>query len=216
MKENVECACRTQALVIPRKQVSLITACLLLIGLFTFVGGYFFGYSKASNQLCINAEQELFSDAVDHSLIKQFGGTAAENLQDDQELCQETVSDGQAEAPVAGPVPLMLSQNSESVSVKKSEETVVANQKTAENSKKYQALLFGGTQQQVHNFVEKMKKRGLPVEEKRRVSISKKGVRRAWYQAVTEPFGTKNQVQAVVDTIKQYERLKDINIIEVG
>lgn len=196
MKEQAECGCKAQALIIPVGQAIYLSCIAIALLFFIFVGGYYLGYSKATRQLGLQAEQDSFADAIEYSLATQFGSAASTGSEDG---CLDENDEGVDEGPP------------------EEEEKEVESKEMIEEpiGPRYQALLFGGTKKEVEQFAEKMNEKDFPVEVRRRVSTSKKGAQYIWYQAVTKPLPNKQVVDTMVDKIKKYGRLKKVRIVEV-
>jgi hypothetical protein len=212
MKEQINCSCQHQSLVITRRQVGYLTAGTLVVSFFVFMAGYFLGHAKASNRLCAQVEQESFSDAIGHSLTTQFGAmsgsqedTCSDVSPDESLACLDPVQqEDQHDAPVMAQV--------EQIEAK----PLVTKSTTLVPGRKHQALLFGGSKNDVQAFVSNMATLGFPVESRRRVSSTKKGTKRVWFQAVTTPMEDRQQVASIAEQIKKRGRLKDVRIIEIG
>lgn len=196
-KDKVQaCNCQLHALVIPSRRVEIIIALIIIIFFFSFVAGYFLGYSRAADQLCLQAEQQLFSDTIEQSLTNQFGANASEKEQTPVEEAEK-------------PAPQEKNNTLSAVSGLAVVQPVV-------DGKRYQALLLGGTKKQVDEFVLKMNTLNLPVEARTRVSITKKGSKYVWYQAVTKELADREQLVQLAEKIKKQGRLREIRIIEIG
>ena len=79
----------------------------------------------------------------------------------------------------------------------------------------HRALLVGGTKRSITDFAQRLQKRGIAVEIRERTSKTAKGKTMKWYQAVTAPHAQKDELTALVDTIKKFEKLKDVEIISM-
>ena len=70
-----------------------------------------------------------------------------------------------------------------------------------------------GTLKAADRFVNRLQKKGIPVEVKKRISKTVRGKIIAWYQVVTKEYTDKSVLEKLVATLKKDEKLKDPSII---
>ena len=75
------------------------------------------------------------------------------------------------------------------------------------------APVFGGLWVCSGCFAQRLQQRDVPVEVKNRHSKTAKGKKVTWYQVVTASFSNKDELEKVVDEVKERERLKDVRIL---
>ncbi len=78
----------------------------------------------------------------------------------------------------------------------------------------YLAELIGfGSLSSAQAFVDRLEKKGIKVSIKKRDSKSARGKLVSWYQVVTQPYDSHENLMRVVDVVKRDERLKGVHII---
>ncbi len=191
---NGPCACQdTTVLALNRTAVSRLVAVGSLVCFFIFVAGYFWGKKHAT---------ESFMSAV-----------AEEATVDRLQVSLNTI------APVGGPVDSMVDAMEETTApspeVGLQEQAQEQEPESNESGKKYSAQLVGfGTARNADQFIKKLARHGISeVEVSSRTSRMNGGKKRTWYQVVTKPFADHQRVVALVDRIKQVEKLHDVRII---
>ena len=81
---------------------------------------------------------------------------------------------------------------------------------------KYAAQLLGGTQKSVTDFAERMAKKGILIEVRKRTSKTARGTTMHWYQAVTQAYADENELKALIDKIKKFEKIGTIQIVQIS
>ncbi len=77
------------------------------------------------------------------------------------------------------------------------------------------AQLVGyGTHKKAEAFVNRLAKRGIATDLKKRVSSTKSGKKITWYQVVTKPYAHKNELQSLVDRIVKLEHIRNYQIVK--
>lgn len=193
------CICKDPTvLIIDRRVVSRTLALLMLVGFVIFVAGYFLGKKNASEKMLCKIEQEAFSDHVQLALATFF---------DPAKLQTNDVSDESSE-------PIISTQEAMNV-IDQQQPTIEPVQQEVMQTAKYQAQLLGGSSKMVRSFADRLAKRGITVEVKRRVSKTARGKNIIWYQAVTPIFDKKEDMDTVIASIQKTEKITDIKIIEI-
>lgn len=201
MKKNTfdgPCPCQdTTVLALSRTSVSRMVAASSLACLFVFVTGYFWGKKHAA---------EAFMTAV-----------TEEALVDKMQVALNTI------APVPNPLDSLAAHDDATetvpleVTTQAASEEVSVDQPLAPvaSDKQYIAKLIGfGSERNASQFVKKLARRGVSdVVIAPQTSRMSGGRMRTWYQVVTKPFADHQQLVALVDRIKQIEKLHDVRIV---
>lgn len=204
-------------LFIPHRQTSWIIACLLVMAAFCFIGGYFFGYKSATDYFLVTTQQESFADKINYSLYTMNDLEIGEFETKEEDTNGSDVAEPTEQAPeeATEEAPTLESESVEPACESLAQvvqEIPATSQKMA---KVYVAPLAGfGTLQAAQAFAKKIQTIDPYVVVKKRVSKTARGKTVAWYQAVTGEFDNEEKLQAVLDQLKQKERLKDLKIIE--
>lgn len=223
---------------ITKKQASVTTAVLVLLGLLIFIAGYFWGKQSMINGFTQKTSQESFNDQVDYLLTMQSFAAKHGALPEDSSEEQEdnVASDGESvaallknmpdaleetgkiETPeVATKVPVVIKQQPKAVVAVATpviaSSTVIVPSATG---KHFAALAGFGKKASAVTMVNRLKKYKIDLELKTKVSKSASGkTTKTWYQVVTKKYGTKQEVEAVVDRVVSIEHIKrkDVKIV---
>lgn len=198
---NRECFCNDlTVLILERKVAVRAVAVLIFIGFFIFLAGYFLGKKHVAQKYLSKIEQEAFADQVNVALNKFFDASKpSTELADTAEEAMPLASDSSSSSvmPETCTAPLALAQ------VEKP------------STMKYQGQLLGGSQKVVRSFADRLAKKGIEIEVKRRVGKTSRGKNIVWYQAVTPVFSTKKDLDMLIVAIQKTEKIDDINIVEL-
>lgn len=215
------CVCKDNAgIFLDKRQISRITALLLLIGIFIFIGGYFWGQRVATDQLLNVVERDSFADQIYYSMSSMY------DLKDDESNEPDVVSGEDASADEA----LAKEEEGEQgpADAKGDEQRVVQDSSTYSsvtagkkpstgNKKEYFAQLVGfGYARPAQQLVDRLRTKGIAVSCQKRQSKSAQGKVVSWYQVVTSRFSEKKDLLAVVAKIKKHEKIHDVRVVEVG
>jgi hypothetical protein len=189
------CHCGDPAtLIVDRYSASRILAVLLLVSFFVFAAGYFLGKRTLAQETMLDTERAAFADHVSFALNASHDHEApADAMPKEQGVDNQKVQTVEADKAICTPA-------------------VVA---AVDKGLQHRALLFGGTKKAVTEFANRLQNRGIIVEVRERVSKTTKGKTRYWYQAVTTPYSNKDDLMAVVTTITNLEKLKNVEIISL-
>lgn len=207
-RDGQKCSCGQNGLFLERRQVNRVVALLLLVGVFIFVGGYFWGQKSATDQLLNAVERDSFADQIYYSMCSMY------DLKDD-ESSEPDAASGEEEPEQIGEQQANNSPSAVTGEVK----SVVAlpTSAPAKAEKKYFAQLVGfGSLAPAEHFVKRLKKKNINALISKRQSKTARGKAIAWYQVVTPNFSDKNSLNTVVATIKRVEKIHDVRIIEAG
>jgi len=197
-------------LVVKRKFVSLIVAGLIILGLFAFLAGFFWGYRRASHDVQIGINKASFSDQISYSSLQLSPDTKlnAESIQEasDNIINQALVNVINQDLDVQG------SQDNQDNLVA-SDDYKMVNDSTLPSASGYYAELIGfGRLKPAQLFVEKLKTKGYQVEIKKRVSKTGNGKSVNWYQIITQTYPDKQSLQKILDVIKKTQHLQGVKI----
>lgn len=77
----------------------------------------------------------------------------------------------------------------------------------------YAQLIGFGSKKTAQNYVDKLAKQGFGVEVKERTSVMGNGRLTTWYQVVTKPYTSREELAAVVAVLTKRELLRDVRIV---
>jgi len=199
-----------KGLFIAQRELSWVVAALISTALFVFLAGYFWGQRRAVSTLLEKIEKESFADKVTYSLYTMNGKYQPDDQDeedDDQDSDDETPSETvtqtqQAPVDVVNPIGDITDVS----------QTIDAHEPIVT----YMAPLVGfGSLSSANQFMQKVKKSGIDVSVKKRVSKTPKGKTVAWYQVVTGEYADKNEIEHVVMRLSEKENLKNVKIVEI-
>lgn len=206
IKNETSCTeAQSDCLSIPKRHASLLIAGFLALLFFTFITGYFWGKRTAVEQLTSKIEEELLADQINSSFYHMQDKATTPRPVVEQEM----------------PVVLEPSDSDDGSSDRHVEENQIEQQSVQElaedieselESRYYAQLIGFGTHGAANRFAQRVQK-NIPVEVRRRVSQSAKGKKRVWYQVVTHPFESKQELVAVVEKVSKKERLNGVQIV---
>lgn len=190
------CHCGDPAtLIVDRYAASRVLAVLLLVSFFVFAAGYFMGKRSLAQEAMLDTERTAFADHVSFALNASPDHEAlAQAMPQEQGVDNQKIQTVEADKAICAPA-------------------VVAT--AVDKGLQHRALLFGGTKKAVTEFAHRLQNRGITVEVRERVGKTAKGKTRHWYQAVTTPYSNKDDLMAVVTTITDLEKLKNVEIISL-
>jgi len=213
------CVCNDKTgIFLTSRHVSWAASSLIVFSFFIFISGYFLGKRKAVEKFYEKVKQESFADQVYYSMCSMY------DKADDRQHVEQDHGNLVTETDVA--LADVDDQNktmtTESTDVSKelkmvTMESIQANNVIAVDKKDerqfYAELIGFGTYRAAQKFADKLIKNNVTVAVKRRKSKTARGKMIVWYQVVTEPFGDKNDLIALVDDLSARERLKDVRIV---
>jgi hypothetical protein len=186
-------------LFIANRELSWALSLALLLSFLMFCAGYFWGQRKAVAQFLYKVKEESFADNVTYSLYAMNPQEPTEDeaeestQQEGQEIEQAEIENKEIE-PIETTVPIKAQQAPTTV---------------------YVAPLVGfGTLHAANLFAQRVKKLEIPVIVKQRSSTTQRGRKIVWYQAVTEEYRDKSELEKIIAIVKQKENIKEVKIIE--
>lgn len=209
------CGCKDNGLYFNARQASWVVVIAIMLGFFIFITGYFWGKRNGAQELSFVASQESLTDQVYSSLCVMndedvsYGPATPENTVVHE---QDSLSKGGDANVEQNEVPIILSDT-------KNEPVEVGQIPVASaimSNHTYCAQLVGfGTKRAADRFVARMDRHRIPVVIVTKHSKTTKGVARTWYQAMTNTFSDKAQLEKQIEQIKTIERLHDVRIITI-
>lgn len=180
------------------RQISLVSAGIVLVCLFTFMAGYFLGKKNAAEQFLYKIEQESLADQIYSSMC---------GLSDKDENADDADAETESSDAEHDGVP-------SEAEAKVSEEAPAAAAVEPVNESKFYAQLAGfGSHDAAKKCMQKLEKRGFKVELVERKSKTAKGKLVSWYQIVTKKFDNKADLLKIVQSIKKLEHLSGVQIV---
>lgn len=197
----------TQAgLFIPNRELSWAVSLALILSFLMFCAGYFWGQRKAVAQFLHKVKEESFADSITYSF---YALSPQQSVDEDATEEQET-----DETETAEPQPVQLADSGTAQQPLVSQENKTIENKTVPQ-RVYVAPLVGfGTLHAAQKFEERVKKLEIPVMVKQRSSTTQNGKKIVWYQAITQEYEDKKELERVIDLIKEKEKIKEVKIIE--
>lgn len=194
-----------EGLCVTNRSLSLFVAGALLAVMSVFLVGFFLGQRSAAQQFIDRAGQGAFADHI-YAAMCGLSGATEEDESSNGEAGEDEAEE--SEAPASTETETQPVNNPEVVEQEETEGEVCANEG------EYYAQLIGfGTAKAAQDFVNRLKKKGIPVFVQKRHSRSARGRMATWYQVVTEKFRDEEKLQALVATLKEEEKLQGIHVV---
>lgn len=188
--EQTTCVCTSsKGLFVPNRQISLLVALCIMIVTTTFLVGYFWGKRTAVYTLIEKVSHDSFADQIYTSVC---------SLYDQSPESSEQVTESQQTVASAEEVSAHVAQE----------------QSTAVTEKHYYAQLVGfGDAKNAERFIARAKQKGFDLSIEKKISKTTKGKTIVWYQVVTAPVASYEDMKNIVDRISKEERLKGAQIV---
>jgi len=187
-------------LFLPNREVSWVIALILTLCFLVFCAGYFWGQRKVMSRFLSKIEEDSLADKVTYSLYTMTGKDSTE-----EQDPEDALGNGQEEVPF----------EPETADETTKQDDVVDTSVETGPQLVYVAPLVGfGTLHAARSFAQRVKKTGISVIVKERSSKTQRGRRITWYQAVTQEFEKKEELEKVIEIVKKKEHIKEVKIIE--
>lgn len=174
---------------------------LVLVG-FLCIVSYHWGKKKAYEEFVESLRGDSLGDKVSAALSSLYDAQALEEGEDRDEST-ESVPEQQQESP------RRVVENPTEESAKEQQEV-----SPQQPQKHFYAELAGfGSQESAKRYVGILEQRNVHARIVPRTSISARGVRRTWFQVITEPMAF-DTLQNTVNAIKERDHLKHVTIVE--
>lgn len=226
---------------ITKKQASIALVALAVFCILMFMLGYFWGKQCVLEGFGQRITQDSMNDQADYESMMQLfadktrpeascertdfsldATTVQESLKDDHindefsQVCEQFEPVAETIKKQIPPVKPASNKNKDGkLSLAKDNDKAAS--PTTPVSKKWSAILVGfATKQHALNFVQRLQNRGITVQIRTRISKSATGkAKKMWFQVVTTPYNSKEELDEVVAQIKKTEHIKssDIKII---
>ncbi len=192
------CNCHQQpVLILDRKETALAVSLAMIVVLCVFMGGYFIGKKRAFDSFVKDMNEQSFADRLHHSMTMLYGSDQQPEIVDQQ--AENTLQ----EAPIVAqeePKPIMPQLS------------------TVQNDHRYYAQLARfNTHKSAQQLMHRLQKKGIETTLVKRVSAGRSPegtpMQVAWYTVNTHSFAQKNELEALISSIKMTESLKKVRII---
>ncbi len=188
------------SLTLTMRQLSLFFAGLLLFCFFVFIGGYFLGQKKATEEFTHQIDQESLADQIYSSMCI---------MNDTKDEAEDVPENGTDEAEISE-----STENKEEITTAPSTATDMASSK-----KVYKATIAGFSAQHMEDgkkLVSRLTFHGYPCELVEKFSRTPKGKTVVWYQVMTKPYDSLDQLEKAKPFIAKvaYVKEKSISISE--
>ncbi len=206
-----------EGIVIPARYTGLLAASVVVILVSVFMGGYFWGKKHALEEtFCKSTERDSLADQIFVALCGAADSKDANQSTNNDEL-DEVVEEQETTVLVAGDsaeAPQVDSHHTDEPTTI-SEEIVEQPTVSSENKIPCYAELIGfGSLSGAERFAQRVRtKNHIPVSVKKRTSKTAKGRTVTWYQVVTDQYAEEQELVALVNIVKQQERLNDVRIV---
>jgi len=198
-----------------KKQISIMTAILIVLGLLIFIVGYFWGKHTLIEGFTQKTVQESFNDQVDYALTMQSFTDRHGPLVDASEEAGATA------VKLLENLPGAIEENEESNENKiqklelldKVEKPKFSDVDVIKDQRMHYAAIAGFAKKSLAlAMINRLKKHHIDVEMKTRSSNSSQKIRKYWYQVVTKSYSSQQEVQKIVDKILSVENLSKKSI----
>ena len=221
---------RNDQLVFDSKQTAWIFSAFLLVLFFVFMVGYFLGRHQAVEQFSHALDQESISDKIYSSLYASYEGKTGIEIPDAEKIESDKPDSNSVDEAITHEKPLTAKREPAAESVpnsalhndvnaeNKPTQAAVADEtikKTPQPSAYYAPLIGFGSQKSALTYVNRLMENGFPVELKLRSSKTAKGRVIRWYQIVTKPFASRNELEKIIATLEKKEHLTNVKIVPV-
>ena len=194
-----------EGLCMTNRSMSVLVAGALLAVMSIFFVGFFVGQRSAAQQFIDRADQGAFADHIYAAMCGLSGAT-----EEDESTNSEA---GESESEENGTTVVTGAETQAATTPEAVEQEEVSREVAANECEYYAQLIGFGTAKAAQDFVNRLKKKGIPVFVQKRHSRSAKGRMATWYQVVTEKFRDEEKLQALVATLKEEEKLQGIHVV---
>lgn len=183
-------------LILSLRQLGFVVAGNIILLFMSFIFGYFWGQKYAVEQFVDKIHNESFADKISSSLLSLQQNTSVREIA--ESIFQENENQ------------LACDNESNEYDVMQSESDTINNS----SATSYYAQLIGfGTLNAANQFVNRLQKKNISLEIKKRTSKTTRGKKITWYQVVTKKYTDRFVLDKLVETLKKDEKLKDPCII---
>lgn len=207
-----------EGIMIPARYAGLLVASVVVILVSIFMGGYFLGKKHALEEtFCRSTERDSLADQIFVALCGAADSKDAHQSTNTDEL-DEVVEEQETTVLVAGDSTAMAQSSnisSDAPTITPEEASEQPDLSSSENKTPCYAELIGfGSLSGAERFAERVRtKNHIPVSVKKRTSKTAKGRTVTWYQVVTGSYAEEQELVALVNIVKQQERLSDVRIV---
>lgn len=185
------------------QEVTWLVAAVLLMVVFSFVGGVYYGKWQAAADVVDHIERESFADRVYYALA---GGHIATGEEEEYDTAFDENNDDDMRG---------ISDNHDTVGEEAKQHPNAERVPEPEPEQPhYKAQLAGfGTRKAAYAYYTKLKNRGFAADIDERLSTTKKGKHVTWFQVVI--VDTKDALTSMVERLKKDDKLTNVPIVHV-
>ena len=199
-------------IVFTKRQISMIMASMLMVCLFVFIVGFFLGKRTVLDDFSAKTTQDSLHDQIDFLLTTQ--SLASLQQDDDGVVLSEAGPEKKEITEVVNTqlvVPAVTTPPTQPIAVV----NPIKNSVSADKFPAYACLIGFGTKKAAQTFVDRLKKRNVTIILKTMISKTPSGKTRTWYQAITPTYNSLEELQAHIDQVLEFERIRqqDIKIV---
>lgn len=223
IKSNNDIGCNNckqiQGVFVNHRQTSWVLAGTLLLCFFVFIAGYFLGQKKVIERFTNKAEQDSLADKITSSIYSMYDTKAEVESLDSVEgnetpESEEPTAMADGGTSEASEITVAQSEVKKIDPMQPTSKTAVNEIQDSAPQKQYYAELVGfGSLKAAQEFAQRLESKKISVTVKKRESRTAKGKKIAWYQVITGHFKERSELMALVDRLKQEERLKGVHIV---
>lgn len=211
-EKNVGCAtCLSHYLCMPKRHVARLSSAAIIMGILTFVLGYYIGKRNAARELVLEMQQDLLAPR-NHPLLTSLHDLPQPTP--DNDVVFESDKKEHHEP------------SSEQASTKKEEHIHLQEQHTLVDGP-WKALMAGfGSHKAAVKCAQRLKRAGMDAvvvkRESKRESTSREKQQAldnktiTWYQVVSQPFNCKQDLEKLVTMVSHKEKIVGAQIIKVS
>ena len=201
---------------ISQKELSQIVGILFFIGLLIFISGYFLGKKKILQEMADQHNNECFANKMYNSIValsedfeSEPESSSIENITIQKNNNQNNYKDNSDPNIQVKTIP--KEEEKSQLVIEKTN----TNKAGSEKKIAYAQLCGFGTKKGADRYQQKLIDRAIEVTYVvEKTGTSKKGLTKKWYQVVTAPMDHAALID-LVEEIKKYDTLTDINIVYV-
>jgi hypothetical protein len=202
-----------KTVVITENELTWLVAALLLIIVFSFVAGFYYGKWRAAADVVDRIERESFADRV-YCALTGVHGVPADPVESDTPSCFD---DEAVDARTCGDSDEPKTEEEHYSANTASDDTISGDTpgpSDHEQAKRYKARLVGfGTKKAANAYYNTLAKRGVTADIDERVSATKRGKRVTWFQVVCTD--TKDAIEDIVERLKKDDKLTNVQIVQI-
>ncbi len=192
------CNCHQQpVLILDRKETAFAVSLTVIVLITIFIGGYFIGKKAALDSFVKDMNEQSFADRLHHSMTMLYGT-------DHQPEATEQLAEN-------------IQPSASAAQINQEESKLNVAQSQLHNERYYAQLARFNTQKSAQQLMHRLQKKGIETTLVKRVSAGRSPegtpMQVAWFTVNTHSFAQKNELEALISSIKMTESLKKVRII---